>query len=564
MIDLGRNAKKYRDTEGYRCLKAATEAKLNIPIIVVDRGAAKEKAPLMALGVTDFVQGWMKKPQSVVQGNPEADGPALRTILDRQNFLKMARELARKGRRISSEASYEYKKKTGTLEIRFTGLHVAEAEEEDAESRRQNKKYLLVEKPQVRLRDIYSAESVKKDIERCIDNIKDPKKYTQSGARLMTGILMYGAPGMGKTMFAKAMAFESGAAFISAVGADFLNGDGVIKMEEMFRTARRKKPCILFIDEFDAISKNRGSNITSNQEIVLEKFLKEMDGLETDNDGVYVVGATNYSLEQLDSAVLRRFSTKIPFPYPTMDDRQKFLLRVLEKKDLKDKISDRVVKTLIIKMYGKMSTYSEIETFIEESIAKAVYEQKPVTEKFLFDRIHDETDGMVRQETDQYMYMATAYHEAGHAVLQNHFGRELAYVTIKSRGNYGGYAMAQFRAYTGQDFLDEICISFAGRVAEMIYAKRISYGRMGVNVGAGSDLQMATRLAYQYVCRYGLSERTMVVPETFTQMTGGYPESVLPEPEKEAIWASVKQILEQQQQATWQLLQNYLDELPIR
>ena len=574
LIDLGRNARRYRDTEGYRCLKAAAEAKLDIPIIVVDRGAAKEKAPLMALGVTDFVRGWMKKPQPGDQGRPDTDGggnqsreylvvdgAALNTVLGRQNFLKMARELARKGKRTSSEVAYDYKKKTGTLEICFTNLHIEDAEEESAESRRQNKKYLLVEKPQVRLRDIYSVESVKKDIERCIDNIKKPEKYTQSGARLITGILMYGAPGMGKTMFAKAMAFESGAAFISAVGADFLSGDGVVKLEEMFRTARRKKPCILFIDEFDAISKSRNGHITSGQEIVLEKFLKEMDGLETDNDGVYVVGATNYPLEQLDSAVLRRFSTKIPFPYPTMDDRQKFLLRVLEKKDLKDKISDRVVKTLIIKMYGKMSTYSEIETFIEESIAKAVYEQKPITEKFLFDRIHDETDGAVRQETDRNMYMATAYHEAGHAVLQNYFGRELAYVTIKSRGKYGGYAMAQFRAYTGQDFLDEICISFAGRIAEIIYTEHISDGRMGVNVGAGSDLQTATQLAYQYVCRYGLSERTVVVPEIFTQLTGEYPESVLPEPEKEAIWASVKQVLERQQQATRQLLQKYWEEV---
>lgn len=576
LIDLGGNARRYRDTEGYRCLKTAVEAKPDIPIIVVDRGTVKEKAPLIALGVTDFVRGRPKKAQPGDQENPAPDGgenqrqeclvldgTALRTILDRQHFLKMARELARRGLRISSEVVRDYKKKTGMLEICFTDLHVEEAEKENAESRRQNKKYLLEEKPQVRLQDIFSAESVKKDIRRCIDNIKNPGKYTQSGARLITGILMYGAPGMGKTMFAKAMAFESGAAFISAVGSDFLNGDGVVKMEEMFRTARRKKPCILFIDEFDAISKDRGGQITGGQEIVLEKFLKEMDGLETDNDGVYVVGVTNYPLEQLDGAVRRRFSTKIPFPYPTLEDRQKFLLRVLEKKDLRDKISERAASTLIIQMYGKMSTYSEIETFIEESIARAVYEEKPVTEKFLFDRVHEQTDGAVRQRTDLNTYMATAYHEAGHAVLQYYFGGELAYVTIVPRGEYGGYTMAPFRAYTGQDFLARICISFAGRIAETIYMEHISKtgSRMGINAGASSDLQTATQFAYEYVCRYGLSERTMVVPGVFMPLAERYPEAVLPEAEKEAIWTSVKQVLEQQQQDTRKLLQQYWGEV---
>lgn len=576
LIDLGRSARRYREAEGYQCLKTVVEAKPNIPIIVVDRGAAKEKAPLMALGVTDFVRGGLKKAQSGDQENPDPDGgenqreehlvldgTALKTILDRQHFFEMARELARKGQRISSEVTYDYKKKTGTLEISFIDLHVGEAEEENAEFRRQAKKYLLVEKPQVRLQDIFSAESVKNDIRRCIDNIKRPEKYTKSGARLITGILMYGAPGMGKTMFAKAMAFESGAEFISAVGADFLNEDGVSKMEEMFQLARRKKPCILFIDEFDAISKSRDGQITSGQEIVLEKFLKEMDGLETNNDGVYVVGATNYSLGQLDSAVLRRFSTKIPFPYPSMEDRQQFLLQVLEKKDLKDTISDRAANTLIIKMYGKMSTYSEIETFIEESIARAVYEERPVTEKFLFDRLHDETDGAVRQETNLNTYMATAYHEAGHAVLQYYSGRELAYVTIVSRGNYGGYAMAPFRAYTGQDFLAQICISFAGRAAEVLYMEHIPKmdSRMGINVGASSDLQTATQLAYEYVCRYGLSGRTMVVPGAFTPPAERCPEAVLPESEKEAIWTSVKQVLEQQQQDTRKLLQHYWGEV---
>ncbi len=371
---MGKDSKNFKTSEGYKCLKAAAEAKPDIPIIVVDRGAVEDKAPFLSLGVTDFVRGTLYKPQSDPMGesNPEGlalDREDLTAIFARQHFVKMAGELARERKRLACDAVYEYaEKEPGELEIRFTDLRVESAEEEDAESRRQNRKYLLAERPQVRVKDVFGNALVKEAAERCIDNIRNPEKYRNAEAKLMTGILMYGAPGMGKTMFAKAMAFEANASFISAVGADFLSGDGVLKMEEMFRTARRRSPCIFFIDEFDAISKDRGSyGMTSYQETVLDKFLKEMDGLETDNNGVYVVAATNYSLEDLDPAVTRRFSARIHVPYPTLEERQRFLLDLLEKKGLKDRISERAARTLSLMMSGKIRNYAEIKTFLEES-----------------------------------------------------------------------------------------------------------------------------------------------------------------------------------------------------
>ena len=576
LIDLGRDSKNYKAAEGYKCLMAAVKAKPDIPIIVVDRGTEEDRAPLLSLGVTDFLRAVPYEPQHTDKGNPTDKGDPtdegdpmdegnpeslaldrkeLEAILGRQHFIEMARALVREGKRLSGEAAYDYREESGELEIRFINLRESEAATEDAEARRQNRKYLLTEKPQVRLTDIFGNELVREAVLRCIDNIKDPEKYQATGAKLMTGILMYGAPGMGKTMFAKAMAFESGAAFISAVGADFLNGDGIVKIEEMFQTARRKRPCILFIDEFDAISRHRSGPITSGQESVLEKFLKEMDGLETDNDGVYVVAATNYPLERLDDAVIRRFSARIPFRYPDMEERLSFLLHVLEKKNLK--ISKRAAKTLSLKMYGTLTNYSEIETFVEESIAEAVYKNESVTERFLLNRIHNEADGAARQKKDPMEYIATAFHEAGHAVLQYHYGMEIDYVTIVSRGIYGGYAMGQPRYHTGQDLLDQICICFAGRIAEILYTGK----ELGINIGAGSDLQKATHTAYEYVCRYGMANRIMVVPERCASQTGAYPEGVLPESEKEAIWASVNQLLNQQWSVAIQHLQKYWDEV---
>nr|WP_302111797.1 AAA family ATPase [uncultured Acetatifactor sp.] len=560
LIDLGNESKNYKASEGYKCLTAAAEAKPDIPIILVDRGTVEDKAPLLSLGVTDFVRAVPYEPQHTDRNNPTGlalDGKELEAILGRQHFVEMARALVREGKRLSGDVAYDYKEESDELEIRFIDLRETEAATEDAEARRQNRKYLLAEKPQVRLRDIFGNELVREAVNRCIDNIKNPEKYRAMGAKLMTGILMYGAPGMGKTMFAKAMAFESGAAFISSVGADFLNGDGVAKMEEMFQTARRKRPCVLFIDEFDAISKDRRGPITSGQENVLEKFLKEMDGLETDNDGVYVVAATNYPLEWLDEAIIRRFSARIHFPYPDMEERLRFLLHVLEKKNLKDKVSKRAARTLSLKSYGTLTNYSEIETFVEESIAEAVYKNESVTERFLLNRIHNETDGAARQHKDPREYIATAFHEAGHVVLQYHYGMEIDYVTIVSRGMYGGYAMGRPRYHTGQNLLDRICISFAGRIAETIYAGK----ELGINIGAGSDLQNATHTAYDYVCRYGMGNRIMVIPERFASQTGAYPEGVLPESEKEAIWASVNQILNQQWSVTIQHLRKYWDEV---
>lgn len=562
--------------EGYACLKAAVEEKRDIPIIIVDRKEEGkiERTLLAELGVTDFVRGITYKPQQGNTGNSDNDKESqerdgilldreeLETILDRQHFVEMALLLARKNQRISSSVVYKWNERSGLLNICFDKLCVKAATEEDAEDRRQDRRYLLENKPQVRVEDIFGGELVKKAVRRCIDNIKNPGKYREAGARLMKGILMYGAPGMGKTMFAKAMAYESGAAFISAVGADFLNENGIVKMEEMFRTARRKKPCIFFIDEFDAISKDRNGGVTSTQEAVLEKFLKEMDGLETDNEGIYVVGATNYPLEALDSAVTRRFSAKILFPYPNMREREEFLFHILEKKGLKSKISERAAKTLNLMMYRKMRNYSEIETFIEESIAEAVYQGVDVTERFLFNRVHDETYGAARSERNQEEFMVTAFHEAGHAVLQYYFGLKNDYVTIVPRGDYNGYALAQSRLYSGQDFLNQICISMAGRISEMKFLELMGTdSRAGINVGAESDMQKATQIAYDYVCRYGMSGRMVVVPERFLSQINNCHEDVLPESEKEAIWASVNQVLEQQWKLTEQRLQKWWGEV---
>ncbi len=573
LIDLAGGPGDEDTAEGYACLKSAAEENLDIPIIVVSRGeAAKKKtqASLAEQGATDFVRGIWCDPQETVKNDPDIhrcedreekilalDWKELKNIFDRQHFVRMAAELVRKGERLSSEVTYRYKKESGELEICFGGLCAKPATVESAASRRLDKKYLLVDRPRVSFEEIYGNKEAKEEVKRCIDNIRHPERYT----KLMTGILLYGKPGMGKTMFGKAMAYESHAAFISVVGSDFLNGNGVSKMEEIFQTARRRarrdKACILFIDEFDAISKDRGGRLEHYQEIVLEKFLKEMDGLETDNHGVYVVGATNYPLENLDRAVTRRFSVRIPFPYPVMEERFTYLKNILNKNKQTKHISDSDIKTLnrmMLTFGDRIRSYAEIGTFIEESIAAAIHLHKTVDMRFLLERIN-RMAGPARQENDPEKYLSTAFHEAGHAVLQNYFGLEVDYVTIVSRGMYGGYSSAWPKYHTGQDFLNQICTFLAGRVAEMIYLANSGEDyRQGVNTGAENDLQKAARIACDYVCRYGLDERFIAIPGIFTLQSGAFPESIMPESEKEAVWTSVKEILAQQQKRARRLL----------
>jgi len=536
--------KSYVDTEGYRCLLHIENECLDVPMLVEDNISDADamkldlisKNALRHHGVTDFV---------------DVCSNELREVFDRYHFVDKITELSDNNKRMSADISYEYIPKNKEMKLTYVNLHIEKATEELAADRSMNKRYLLDKKPKVSLKDIFGNKLAKDAVKRCIDNIKHPEKYTAVGAKLMKGILMYGAPGMGKTMFAKAMAYESGAEFISTVGADFMKDNGVDKVEEIFKTARRKKPCIIFIDEFDAISKLRG-HISNYEEKVLEKFLKEMDGLETDNDGVYVVGATNYDLEGLDPAITRRFSSKIYFPYPSKEERLQFILHILKKKGLEGVISEKKAKTLNLMMYGRMNNYAEIETFFEESIAEAVYKGIAVSEKFLFNRIHNDTDGEARSEENIERLTAVAFHEAGHAVLQWHYGRKNEYVTIVSRGGYGGYAMADSKLRTKKEFLEQIRISMAGRAAELL---RLSGNKDQddseiLDTGAYSDLQKATSYAYQCVARYGFGTRFTVVPSWLAEEKGKYPEDVLSDEEKKKIWSEVEDILKREWENT--------------
>lgn len=568
------DSKKKTGDDWITCLKTAGKANLKnalkLPVIVLDDDIDDMEA-LASFGATNFID------RKSVVSNSLSD--PFTEIFEGAYFAKKAQSLANSGKRISSVS--EFKCANNTLTLTFNNLGIDKATEDDAQARRENKKYLLIKRPQVSLeKDVFGSEMLKDEIRRCADNIKHPEKYKKLGLPLMKGILMYGAAGMGKTLIAKAIAFEASSSestpvgFISAAGSDFVNGQGVREMETVFKIARRNRPCIIFIDEFDAISKSREMGILSGAaEAVLEKFLKEMDGVESDNDQVYVIAATNYSIDYLDTAVTRRFSSKIRVPSPTLKEREKFLVRVLEgKRDLKPDdsrekfidIDDKDIPLLNKLLTRVTHNYAEIEQFINESISAAVFEanqnqKEKITVDFnyLSKRIHNMSYGTVRPEDEGEVNKVTAYHEAGHAVLMYLFGRKIDYVTVIPRAGYGGYAMADCQFVTDKDFREEICICLGGRTAEKLLRKSAPNDNIGIHntIGPQSDLQSATRFAYDYVCRYGLSGRLLVVPESFGTRTA-LPENVLPASENEAIWNEVKELLTKQEVFTEQMLRS--------
>ena len=557
----------YAESEGYKCLENALKKRLSAPVLVVDseRFSEEERKQLIKKGVKDFVRGM------------DINENKIEPLIDKLkglHFAEFIHQMVRECKCVSGRKHYEVKKSDRRVEIVYSGFQRVRNNRESLEDRRNDRKYLMVSRPEVRLDDVFGNNEAKDAIKRCIDNIRHPEKYRDAGGKLMKGILMYGAPGMGKTMFAKAMAYESGAEFIPKAGSDFLGENGIETLGKVFGVARRRKPCIIFIDEFDAISRRRiGSR--NYDEMVLEKLLKEMDGVESNNDGVYVVAATNEYLENLDPAVTGRFSEKIYFPFSTWEERYDFIMDLLQRKNLHGCISENAVRTLSFMMYRNMNSFREIESFFEGAISEFIFRNEDITnitDDYLFERFHTITEGERTGQSDIDEEFATAYHEAGHCLMQWEFGRDNQYVTIVSRAKYGGYASAPPILYSGQDFLDQICISYAGRAAEVILYQT-KYGNCSdcagfmdgaVNVGASSDLAKATSYAYNYVCRFGFLEDNQIV--TTSRWTAGIEgvyedEEFLPEKLKEKIWEKVEEVLEEQWQRTLGLLQEHIDQL---
>jgi cell division protease FtsH len=360
----------------------------------------------------------------------------------------------------------------------------------------------------VTFNEVAGCDEEKEELVEIVDFLKNPKKYVEIGARIPKGVLLSGNPGTGKTLLAKAVAGEAGVPFFSISGSDFVEmfvGVGASRVRDMFKNAKQNAPCIVFIDEIDAVGRQRGSGIGGGhdeREQTLNQLLVEMDGFNP-NSGIIVMAATN-RVDVLDPALLRpgRFDRQIIVPNPDVRGREAILKVHARNKKFDESVNFEEIAHRIPGFSG-----ADIENLLNEAALLAARENRKVINKFDIDEATDrvmmgpakKSRRMTEKEKN-----TVAHHEAGHAVigLKLEHSNVVQKVTIVPRGEAGGYALMlpeeETYLQTKTDLLDRITGYLGGRVAEEIMFNEVS-------TGASADFQSATRIARKMVTVYGMS-----------------------------------------------------------
>ena len=374
--------------------------------------------------------------------------------------------------------------------------------------------------------DVAGEEEAKESLKEIVDYLHNPKKYTDIGASMPKGILLVGPPGTGKTMLAKAVAGEAGVPFFSMSGSEFVEmfvGMGASKVRDLFKQAKEKAPCIVFIDEIDAIGKKRDGQIGGNdeREQTLNQLLTEMDGFEG-NNGVIILAATNRP-ESLDPALTRpgRFDRRVPVELPDLIGREAILKVHAKKIKVADNIDFHTIARMAVGTSG-----AEIANIINEAALRAVRSGRTVVEQSdLEESIEVVIAGYQKKNaimTDSEK-KTVSYHEIGHALvaaLQSHSAPVQKITIIPRTSGALGYTMQVEEndkvLMTKREIENKIATLTGGRAAE-----EIAFGE--ITTGASNDIEQATRLARAMITRYGMSEEfDMVAMETVTnQYLGG-------------------------------------------
>jgi cell division protease FtsH len=355
--------------------------------------------------------------------------------------------------------------------------------------------------------DVAGIDEVKEELKEIVDFLKYPKKYSAAGARIPKGVLLAGAPGTGKTLLAKAVAGEAGVPFFHSSGSEFeemLVGAGASRVRDLFNKARKAAPCIIFIDEIDAVAKKRGTVLHSGAgEQTLNQILVEMDGLE-ERTNVIVLAATNRP-DVLDPAILRpgRFDRTVVVPMPDFKGRKEILEVHAKNKKFEEDVN---LEDLGKKTIGYSG--ADLENLLNEAAIMAALEDRKVINR------EDIAEAYLKvklgrkkrdQEKDEEDIKTTAYHEAGHAIVAKFtpYSDPIEQVSIISRGMAGGVTVYLPEKDTKHLFKDQILAHMrsgvAGRVAEELFIGRVS-------TGASSDIENVTEMAREMVTQYGMSD----------------------------------------------------------
>ena len=366
------------------------------------------------------------------------------------------------------------------------------------------------DKDKITFNDVAGVDEEKQELQEIVDFLKNPKKFTDMGARIPKGVLLVGHPGTGKTLLAKAVAGEAGVPFFIISGSDFVEmfvGVGASRVRDLFEQAKKNAPCIIFIDEIDAVGRQRGAGLGGGhdeREQTLNQLLVEMDGFAL-NEGVIVMAATNRP-DVLDKALLRpgRFDRQIVVSQPDVKAREQILEVHARKKRLAADVDLRIIAKNTSGFSG-----ADLENVLNEAaLLAAINNETEITMKNVEDAMVKVTMGpekksRVRSEKENKL---VAYHEAGHAVVSRFLPTQDAVhqISIVPRGMAGGYTMYrpnEDKSFMSKGEMQENIISLlGGRVAEKLILDDIS-------TGASNDIERATKIARAMVTQYGMSDR---------------------------------------------------------
>lgn len=426
-------------------------------------------------------------------------------------------------------------------------------------------KMLTEDQIKVTFTDVAGCDEAKQEVVEIVDFLKDPAKFKRLGATIPKGVLMVGPPGTGKTLLAKAIAGEAKVPFFSISGSDFVEmfvGVGASRVRDMFEQAKRHAPCIIFIDEIDAVGRHRGSGTGGGhdeREQTLNQMLVEMDGFEG-NEGIIVIAATNRA-DVLDKALLRpgRFDRQVMVGLPDIKGREQIL-----KVHLKKLPSVTGVDLKVLARGTPGFSGAQLANLVNEAALFAARRNKNTVDMHDFEDAKDkiymgpERKSMVIREEER---RATAYHESGHAIVAEILpGTDPVHkVTIMPRGWALGVTWQlpehDQTSHYKDKMLNEISILFGGRIAEEIFVNQQS-------TGASNDFERATKMARAMVTKYGMSDKlgVMVYEEDSQQsFLGSIGSRTISEATQQQVDLEVRRILDEQYKVAWDILENNKD-----
>ncbi len=488
-----------RDIPGVNLIKNLIEEKINVPVYLL----STLENPISATDEESFINNGIRGVVKIEDENSietEFDDLAKKLYM-----ISQYNKISGRGLIIDYDISIECKDNSDSVIIRYYNLRKKQA----VDSVTGQAVLSDDERPGVTFEDVIGAEHAKEELRYYVGYLKDPAKHMRKGDAPARGILMYGPPGTGKTLLARATAGESDCTFFQLNATEFLDsnvGAGEEKVRELFAKARKYAPSIIFIDEIDSIGKTRfreGSNDYIHS--ILTTLFTEMDGFDTHGgDPVFVLAATNYGVRgenslELDPGLTRRFNNRVYVELPKRDDREKYLEYICKKKGYK-KITKKGISNMADRTVGR--SLAELEQVVDLMHRNAMRKDVDESDNLLSDALDEYLYG-ARKKNDEEYYKKTAVHEAGHAYISWKCGVMPSYVTIVSRGSFGGYMRSgeseDKAEYSSGELREKIRTLLAGRVSEQEF-----YGEDELNTGVSSDLQKASDLAMSMVRLYGM------------------------------------------------------------